>query len=278
MDFNIETIQNIIITIFLWPSIIVLPLLLTSGNLYEYIFPSSWYDQFPVDYWNQNQTKPSKLGLTLGIIAVIIGQFFVLVYFSLRKLGYLGNLVSIQKEGSPSYNLINGIVIHLAQPEGFMLLGGYLVSTWMFGLMPSSYYAFSGGINWIHVILQLLIQDSIQAILHLLEHKVNSTFYRYSHKPHHRFTNPKLFDAFNGSVPDTFIMILVPLFITARLVNSNVWSYMVFGSLYANWLTLIHAEYPHPWDFVFRKLGLGTAADHHIHHKLFVFNYGHLFM
>ena len=99
-----------------------------------------------------------------------------------------------------------------------------------------------------------------------------------SHKPHHRFTNPRLFDAFNGSIPDTFLMILVPLVVTARIVNANVWSYMAFGSLYANWLTLIHAEYSHPWDKVFRYCGFGTAADHHVHHKLFVFNFGHLFM
>jgi lathosterol oxidase len=77
---------------------------------------------------------------------------------------------------------------------------------------------------------------------------------------------------------DTILMILVPLMITARLVNANVWSYMAFGSLYANWLTMIHAEYAHPWDGLFRRLGLGTAADHHVHHKLFKYNFGHLFM
>lgn len=82
-----------------------------------------------------------------------------------------------------------------------------------------------------------------------------------------------------GSAADTFLMILVPLFTTANLVRgANVWSYMAFGSLYANWLTLIHSEYAHPWDGAFRMLGLGTAADHHIHHALFVKNYGHLFM
>ena len=53
---------------------------------------------------------------------------------------------------------------------------------------------------------------------------------------------------------------------------------MAFGSLYANWLTLIHSEYKHPWDSLFRAVGFGTAADHHVHHKLFVYNYGHLFM
>jgi len=144
--------------------------------------------------------------------------------------------------------------------------------------MPSSYYSFNGGINWFKVVLQLLIQDCVQMLMHYLEHKASSAFYRASHKPHHRFTNPKLFDAFNGSVPDTFCMILIPLVITARLVNANVWEYMCFGSLYANWLTMIHSEYVHPWDKVFKYIGFGTAADHHIHHKLFVFNYGHLFM
>ena len=39
-----------------------------------------------------------------------------------------------------------------------------------------------------------------------------------SHKPHHRFLNPKLFDAFDGSVTDTVCMILIPLAVTAQLV------------------------------------------------------------
>jgi sterol desaturase/sphingolipid hydroxylase (fatty acid hydroxylase superfamily) len=145
-------------------------------------------------------------------------------------------------------------------------------------MMPDSYYSFQGGINWVHVILQLLCQDSIQYMMHYLEHKANAKFYQMSHKPHHRFTNPKLFDAFNGSPTDTFCMILIPLFVTAHLIHVNVWSYMTFGTLYANWLCLIHAEFPHPWDGLFRWIGFGTAADHHVHHKLFVYNYGHLFM
>ena len=87
-----------------------------------------------------------------------------------------------------------------------------------------------------------------------------------------------LWDAFNGSLYDTVCMILLPLMLTARLVDANVWSYMAFGSLYSCWLTLIHSEYVNPWDECFRFVGFGTAADHHVHHKLFVFNFGHLFM
>ena len=79
--------------------------------------------------------------------------------------------------------------------------------------------------------------------MHRAEHAISPYLYRLSHKPHHRFTNPRLFDAFNGSVADTILMILVPLYTTAVCVRGvNVWSYMAFGSLYANWLTLIHSE------------------------------------
>jgi len=218
------------------------------------------------------------VGLSLGLGAVVVGQFFMIIYFALRRSGYLGGLVSVQKEGARAYEWSEGLLTHLAQPEGFVMLGGYLIGTWMLGLMPASYYSFSGGIEWFKVAQQLLLQDLVQYLMHLLEHRLSPELYKASHKPHHRFINPRIFDAFNGSVTDTFLMILVPLVVTARLVNANVWSYMAFGSLYANWLTLIHCEYHHPWDAIFLPLGLGTAADHHVHHKLFKYNFGHLFM
>lgn len=268
-------IDALLLSAAVWVSILALPLAMTARlphsylRVHEYLFPDAPSELS--DSW------PSPIGLTLGILAVIVGQISILIYFSLR-LQFKKHLISIQKEGAPNYTLSKEIMHHLAQPEGFVMLGAYLCGTWMFKLMPPSYYSFEGGINWTHVVLQLLIQDSIQYSMHYLEHKLDPRLYRMSHKPHHRFTNPKLFDAFNGSTADTFCMILIPLFITAHLINANVWSYMAFGTLYANWLCLIHAEYIHPWDGLFRMLGLGTAADHHVHHKLFVYNYGHLFM
>jgi alternative squalene epoxidase len=77
-------------------------------------------------------------------------------------------------------------------------------------------------------------------VFKIIKLKLKLWFYRKTHKPHHRFINPKYFDAFNGSLGDTFFMILVPLFITKYFIHTNVWTYMVFGSLYANWLCLIH--------------------------------------
>jgi len=268
-----------------WPGICALPLALTLGEsnpAYQAIFPPSWYDEAPArpersTYGMADPRSVKPLGLTLGLVAVAVGQAFTLCYHALRRASLLGLVKPIQTT-ERTYTFSEGLYSHLMQPEGFALIGGYLIGTWMLGLMPASYYSFEGGVNWAHVAAQLLLQDFFQYIMHLGEHKVSIWVYRNSHKPHHRFTNPRLFDAFDGALTDTFLMIVVPFIVVARLVPANVWSYMTFGSLYANWLVLIHSEYSHPWDSMFRLLGLGTAADHHVHHRFFVFNYGHLFM
>mmetsp|Transcript_68075 Transcript_68075/g.127124 ORF Transcript_68075/g.127124 Transcript_68075/m.127124 type:complete len:329 (+) Transcript_68075:54-1040(+) len=265
----------------LWPLLATLPLALTAGApRYRNLFPAHWFDEEPIahpGFGLATWRKVKPLGLCLGLAAVVVGQACVIVYHSLRRWQYLGRTTKIQDQDRP-YDLSEGIRTHLAQPEGFVLLGGYLAGSWMFGLMPSSYYAFGGGLNWLHVAVQLLLQDSLQYCMHVGEHKISTWIYRHSHKPHHRFTNPRIFDAFNGSLSDTLLMVVAPLAMTAQLVASNVWSYMAFGSIYAGWLVLIHSEYSHPWDALFRALGFATPADHHVHHRLFTYNYGHLFV
>ncbi len=263
-----------------WPLMLTLPLLLSSPlspTSYKSVFPAAWYEYDP-----DKGELPKPLGLSLGILAVSVGHVFVLVYFVLFKFGWLTfgeEPKSVQTKGARPYLFQEGVTTHLSQPEGFLLLVTYLTVTWMFRLMPSSYYSFEGSIQWMELFLCLVCQDGIQCAMHRLEHAVSPKFYQMSHKPHHRFTNPRLFDAFNGSLADTIVMILIPLYTTANLVrNCNVWTYMAFGSAYANWLTLIHSEYILPWDGVFRKLGFGTPGDHHVHHKFFIYNYGHLFM
>lgn len=54
--------------------------------------------------------------------------------------------------------------------------------------------------------------------MHYAEHKVSAKLYQLSHKPHHRFVNPIMFDAFDGSLLDTLLMILLPLTIVTQLV------------------------------------------------------------
>jgi sterol desaturase/sphingolipid hydroxylase (fatty acid hydroxylase superfamily) len=289
-------------TFVVWTSIISLPLILTYNDLYLSISPKEYYtistmnlsenshidkELFSYERHSSENTKkfPSSLGLILGISTVMIGHFFSLLYFYIFKNIY--NPISIQKIGAPKYVFKNALINHLYQYEGFIIISFYLIITWMLKILPLSYYSFNGGIIWIDVISLLLLQDFIQYLIHILEHrldhilehKLNIELYKISHKPHHRFTNPKLFDAFNGSIFDTFLMIIVPFLLTTQIIKTNVWSYMTFGSLYANWLTFLHSEYSHPWDkILFKYIGFGTPADHHVHHKLFVYNYGHLFI
>ena len=267
MNYNIMNIfQNVkllFISFFIWTSIISLPLILTYNDLYLSIFPL--------------KKIPSYIGLILGISSVIIGHSSCLVYFYIFKNVYSPTF--IQKKETPNYIFKDELLNHLCRYEGFIIINLYLIITWIFKILPLSYYSFNGGIIWTDVLSLLLLQDFIQYLIHILEHKLNIELYRISHKHHHRFINPKLFDAFNGSIFDTFLMIIIPLLLTTQFIKTNVWSYMTFGSLYANWLTFIHSEYSHPWEkILFRHIGFGTAIDHHVHHKFFVYNYGHLFM
>jgi len=291
----------------IWPLMLFLPILLNHTYKYHYsvVFPRTWYtihgenwldksiEEGGIWEWgtemyrgsngdgNGDNNKPLRhpLGLSLGISAVAIGHFFLLIYFRLHQQQVLGKTTPIQRRGAVQYVYSEALKNHLSQPGGFILLGLYLTVTWIFDLLPPSYYSFSGGIQYTHVALCLICQDFVQFLMHRLEHVAHPKMYRISHKPHHKFTNPKLFDAFDGSVPDTAIMILTPLFITAHVVRTcNIWTYMAFGSSYANWLTLIHSEVTFPWETAFRRLGLGTAADHHVHHRFFKYNFGHLFL
>mmetsp|Transcript_18102 Transcript_18102/g.54605 ORF Transcript_18102/g.54605 Transcript_18102/m.54605 type:complete len:281 (+) Transcript_18102:115-957(+) len=219
---------------------------------------------------------PSPVGLTLGILCAFVGQVLAMLY-QYARFRWATNATRIQPTPRP-YAFSEAVATHVRQPGGVLMLVFYLSAYWMFDLMPCSYYSFEGGVRPHIVAAQIAIQDLLQYIMHWLEHKASPEFYKLSHKPHHRFTNPRWADAFNGSVGDTFTMILIPLFITAQLIHANVWEYMTFGASWSAWLVLIHSETAHPWDPLFKVLGLGTAADHHVHHKTFVYNYGHVIM
>lgn len=210
--------------VLVWPLMISLPLLLaydSSPLVYWKVFPSGWYE-----YDRASSSPPPPLGLCLGISAVAIGQVFVILYFYLHSHGYLSHTKvappSIQVKGAPKYDFWEGLKTHLSQPEGFALLVAYLTLTWMFHLLPESYYSFQHGIQWTKLAACLMLQDLVQYLMHLAEHRLHPSIYIWSHKPHHRFTNPKLFDAFNGSTFDTIFMILIPLYITANAVHCNV--------------------------------------------------------
>ena len=185
---------------------------------------------------------------------------------------------TIQIRSPPDATLAADLYEHVTNPESFLMVFGYLTSVWMLRLLPAAYYDTASPLVWWHVAAQFVVVDIFTTAAHLLEHNWPS-LYKRSHKMHHRFINPKLYNAFNGSPLDTLTLILVPLFLTHQVcyfVNTN--GLAAFGTLYAAQFTLIHCEYRHPWDALCETLGVGTAEDHNIHHLLFKFNYGHFFM
>jgi sterol desaturase/sphingolipid hydroxylase (fatty acid hydroxylase superfamily) len=143
--------------------------------------------------------------------------------------------------------------------------------------------------------LQLLAVDFLQWGAHRLEHVIKPLYMR-AHVPHHKWRSPSLFEAFEGSMTDTIVMIVIPLFLSAHgiaflskfmlpfVIAPTAVDYMIFGTIYANFLCLIHSPRVHPWEDtrtlfgrLVRALGIGTAADHHVHHFTYSSNFGHLF-
>eukprot|EP00035_Acanthoeca_spectabilis_P040154 m.67712 g.67712 ORF g.67712 m.67712 type:complete len:246 (+) comp9876_c0_seq1:170-907(+) len=178
-----------VVACLVWVGIVAVPLYFTHNNTYVSTFPKEWYSRESPD------ERPKPLGLFLGLLAVTVGQMWAILYHWLHRAGYFGDPQAIQLEGAPKYEFREGVITHLSQPEGFVLLGGYLCGTWMFSLMPESYYSFTGGVDWFRVGGCLLLQDCVQYAMHWLEHKISPEVYKWSHKPHHRFTNPRMFDA-----------------------------------------------------------------------------------
>jgi hypothetical protein len=217
---------------------------------------------------------PNPRGLLYGLGSVAVGQGVCLLYYAARRFFFKGEL--IQTKDHIVATLASDVLEHLSQPEGFLMLSCYLAGTWLLHIMPESYYNIESHVNWLHVMLQLLLTDFLMFVMHRTNHRIK-TLWRVAHQPHHRWRSPKLSNAFNGSVCDTLFMILVPLVVTAQVLHVECWSYIAFGTIYSTWLCLIHAEWRHPWDKAFSLIGFGTPSDHHVHHRLLIYNFGHLF-
>mmetsp|Transcript_13976 Transcript_13976/g.25622 ORF Transcript_13976/g.25622 Transcript_13976/m.25622 type:complete len:313 (+) Transcript_13976:233-1171(+) len=258
-----STLKRTLVTSAFWVSTLAVPLVLTTTEL------GSQFLQ------NIDTSPTSNHGLYLGLGTVTFSQFVVILYHSLNLSQKSPKY--IQQSTHEPYSFLSAVLKHLTNLEGFVLLTTYLSLYWTSQKMPTSYYTYSPSIPWPSVFLSLLTTDFLQYLLHRFEHVLPS-IYKKTHKPHHVYKSPNLFNAFSGSTGDTVLMILVPLFLTSRLIDMNVWGYMCFGSLYSTFLTVIHSEVEHCWDEVFKAWGFGTPEMHHYHHRFFDGNYGHLFM
>lgn len=219
------------------------------------------------------------MALGMGLGSVLWGQIVTMGVLEWKTQLYLYRNQSDKKAWNERYvHIQKHVQKHIMNIEGLLLIGGYLMFTWKMGWMPLSYERSRNGIQWINVGGQLLLQDFLQYWMHRWEHRIK-WLYRNAHMEHHKHREPVWWDAFDGTCMDTTVMILVPLFFTAQTMRQvNVWSYMTFGTIYANWLTCIHSNTELPWESFFTGIGFGTSRDHLVHHRLYAYNFGHMFM
>jgi len=119
---------------------------------------------------------PSPVGLTLGILCAAFGQVLAVVY-QYARYRWAPNALRIQPEPRP-YSFSEAVATHARQPGGGLILVLYLSGTWMFDLMPCSYYSFGGGVRPHIVAAQIISQDLLQYVMHWLEHKASPEFYK----------------------------------------------------------------------------------------------------
>jgi hypothetical protein len=174
------------------------------------------------------------VGLCWGLGLTGVGQVVVVFYHFLRRSCGLFPARLHQPKRPPKHDSFAWQTVgHFAKPSAFALMGLYLSATYLLGWMPPSYYDLHAPVAFPHVLLQLVVVDVFTVINHVAEHSV-SELYVASHKPHHRFVSPQLFDAFDGTIADTALLILLPLFCTMRLLPMvHTWSYIVFGMSYS---------------------------------------------
>ena len=84
--------------------------------------------------------------------------------------------------------------------------------------------------------------------------------------------------ALTGYLPDTCLLIILPLHLTLYLVpGGNFASIFVFSTISLIHLHMIHSEFKHSWDPLFRSCGIVNTLDHHVHHLRPKRNLAHFF-
>lgn len=156
--------------------------------------------------------SPSPLGLISGILAVGVAQVGIIFYQRIRRVVHFSCSEKSAVQNKPvayKSTFASDVKNHLQHPELFLLIP-YLSFTWMFNLMPSSYYDTSSPADVTGVVSQLLVVDLFTFLFHYTLHSL-PRLYKSSHKAHHKFTNPQLFNAFDATIADTVSLILIPL-------------------------------------------------------------------
>lgn len=187
----------------------------------------------------------------------------------------------------PSQEHINDWQNALFKPEGITAVVGYMMiglilsilsPDYLGWIIPASIKKLSLSLNVISLFAHFLVFDSVMWCIHWCQHRIR-WLYHHTHSIHHTIQSPTIICALTGYLPDTALLILVPLHITISVVpGGNFLTVFAFSILSLFHLHCIHSEFTHKWDVTFRKLGIVNSWDHHVHHIIPRKNLAHFFV
>lgn len=145
-------------------------------------------------------------------------------------------------------------------------------------LVPQSMKTLTLAVHPLSLLAHFLIFDSTMWAIHWTQHRFRWLYYN-THAVHHTIASPTIICALTGYLPDTALLILVPLHITVCIAPwGNFLTVFVFSVLSLFHLHCIHSEFEHSWDSTFRKFGIVNSWDHHVHHLQPRKNLAHFFV
>lgn len=144
--------------------------------------------------------------------------------------------------------------------------------------VPESMKTLTLAVHPLSLLVHFLIFDSSMWAIHWCQHHFR-WLYTNTHAVHHTIQSPTIICALTGYLPDTALLILVPLHFTVCVAPwGNFATVFVFAVLSLFHLHCIHSEFEHSWDVAFRRLGLVNSWDHHVHHVHPKKNLAHFFV
>jgi len=173
----------------------------------------------------------------------------------------------------------------IGRPEGITAVVAYIVImtllgpvTDVFDVVPFPIKDLTPTIKPLVLLAYFLTFDFLMWCIHFCQHNW-AWLYHHTHDQHHLIKSPTIVVALTGFLPDTMLLIIVPLHLTMVLVPcGNFVTVFLFASISLWHLHTIHSEFMNPWDPVLEKLGLVTTHDHHVHHLRPRKNLAHFFV
>jgi len=224
----------------------------------------------------------SKEFIGLVVASIIAPYLFCLLIY---RYHFVGRQTHTAVRGEDDKPLLNAQDWQSAifKPEGITAPVAYMITcllisqTTSVDLVPASVKTLSVVPRpWV-VFAQFLCFDLLMWHIHYVQHRWRWLYYN-THAVHHTIASPTMIVALTGYLPDTCLLILLPLHLTIALVPANLADVFVFTSLSLLHLHAIHSEFFHKWDPALRSLHLVDTTFHHGHHLKPRSNLAHFFV